>query len=142
MSLESMISNMINYVKINADNKKITIDTAISVFATIRDDKFKRIFETNYLAIDFYYNTLLLEEQIVKIEDLKNVIKHLFVDNNSSFTNTQSQIVLYCMQIVMNILFQKCLEYTPNPVPSNNPAKELKYIILLIEQEDSLKINI
>jgi hypothetical protein len=138
------IHQIFEHIRLCSEDKTISIESATNIFNTIIDPKFIRIFSNNkhiIEAIDFYHKILLLEKSANSLNDVKNIIRELFV-RNTELTKTQSTIVSQCMQITMNILFQKCLEFSPNEDNSNNPIKELKYIISLIEAEDKIKIEV
>lgn len=138
------IKQILEHVKMCSENKNISVESALNIFTAIMDPKFMKIFDNNdhiIGAIKFYHKILLLEHSIESLNDVKVVIKELFTQNTeSTFTNTQSTIVMQCMQIIMNILFLKCLEHSPNENKSSNSVTELKYIIALIEEEDKIKL--
>lgn len=140
------IQNLLDQLNICSQDKHISINTAINLFNNITSTHFLRVFMSNpdiINSIHYYNEILLLEQNATNLNDIKHIIKKLFVESKDSIiTNTQSHIISCCMHIVLHILFQKCWEFSPNENCSTNFIVEFKYIVSLIENEESIKIEL
>jgi hypothetical protein len=111
------LDEFFKFIEFNSNDIQITLGTCSQIFDTLSNDLFAPIYKSNLHingGVNFY--KLMYEEvkYVTNYMALKNAIVSIFYFNGESeFFKTNSTLVLACMKMVINCVWQQCLKYTP-----------------------------
>ena len=133
------LDEFFKYIEFNSNDLQITLGTCSQIFDTISADLFLPIYQSNKHikgGVAFYKLMYKEVKYVTNYSALKNMIVLMFYTNGESeFFQTNSTLVLSCMKMVINCIWQQCLKYTPR-------AKIIGPIVLTCDNESLHRLMI